>query len=211
MESTSYWILFLTTAFILNITPGPDMIFLVSKTISHGKKAGFATILGLGTGAMVHTLFVSLGISIIIAKSIIVFTLIKYIGAAYLLYLGISTFFYGRITFANIQKSKKEMSFIRSFYQAVIIDISNPKVALFFIAFLPQFYRNNGSTQFSQFMTLGLIIVLIGFIIESIIVMASDKIASVLKTKPIAAKILDNMLGVLFIALGIKLLFEKND
>jgi threonine/homoserine/homoserine lactone efflux protein len=210
MDSASYWIIFLTAALLLNITPGPDIIFLISKTLSHGRKSGFATVLGLGTGAMIHTLFVSLGISVIITKSVMLFTIIKYVGALYLFYLGLRAFFCGGIKFKNEEKKRSQESFFNSFYQAVIIDVTNPKVALFFIAFLPQFYRNNGNSKIVQFLTLGLIIVLIGFAVESLIVVISDRIAGVLKRKPAFAKIMDNLLGTMFIALGVKLLFEKS-
>jgi len=210
MATTSYWILFLTAAILLNIAPGPDMIYLITKTMSKGKVIGFASILGLGTGALIHTLFVALGISAIISTSVVVFKIIKYTGALYLFYLGIKGLFFGGINLNEIEKDKQSESFVRAFFQAVIIDVTNPKVALFFIAFLPQFYLNNGTSKIVQFMMLGIIIVLIGFIVESIIVLLSDKIANILKTKPVIAKVLDKLFGSALIGLGIRLIIQKD-
>ena len=211
MEDPSYWILFLSAAILLNIAPGPDMIYLISKTMSQGKRVGFASILGLGTGALIHTLFVSLGISAIISTSVVVFKIIKYTGAAYLFYLGIKALLSGGLKFKENKKKEGDSSFFKSFSQAVIIDITNPKVALFFIAFLPQFYRNNGTSKIIQFMTLGLIIILIGFIVESIIVLLSDKIAYLLKKKPIVSRVLDKVFGTVLIGLGIRLVVQKEN
>jgi len=210
MENYSFWMLFLSAAILLNIAPGPDMIYLISKTMSQGKRVGFASILGLGTGALIHTLFVSLGISAIISTSVVVFKMIKYTGAAYLFYLGIKALLSGGLKFKENKKKEGKSSFFKSFSQAVIIDITNPKVALFFIAFLPQFYRDNGTSKIAQFMTLGLIIILIGFIVESLIVLLSDKIAHLLKKKPIVSIVLDKVFGTVLIGLGIRLVVQKD-
>ena len=210
MEDPSYWMLFLSAAILLNIAPGPDMLYLISKTLSQGKRVGFASILGFGTGALIHTLFVSLGISAIISTSVVVFKIIKYTGAAYLFYLGIKALLSGGIKFKENEKKEGDNSFLKSFSQAVIIDVTNPKVALFFMAFLPQFYRVNGTSKIIQFMTLGLIIILIGFIVESIIVLLSDKIAHLLKKKPIVSRILDKVFGTVLIGLGIRLVIQKD-
>ena len=210
MEDPSYWMLFLSAAILLNIAPGPDMLYLISKTLSQGKRVGFASILGFGTGALIHTLFVSLGISAIISTSVVAFKIIKYTGAAYLFYLGIKALLSGGIKFKENEKKEGDNSFLKSFSQAVIIDVTNPKVALFFMAFLPQFYRVNGTSKIIQFMTLGLIIILIGFIVESIIVLLSDKIAHLLKKKPIVSRVLDKVFGTVLIGLGIRLIVQKD-
>jgi threonine/homoserine/homoserine lactone efflux protein len=205
----TYWIVFLSAALILNISPGPDMIYLVSQTMSHGKKAGFASVLGLGIGALVHTTFISLGISVIISTSIIAFTIIKTVGAIYLFYLGVKSILFGGIDFTRKDNNGETKPFFRSLVSAVIIDITNPKVAIFFMAFLPQFYRNNGTSRVAQFMMLGFIIVLIGFVIEGLIVYMADRIANILKRKPMIAKMIDKVFGTVLIGLGVKLVLEK--
>ena len=135
MEDPSYWMLFLSAAILLNIAPGPDMLYLISKTMSQEKRVGFASILGLGTGALIYILFVSLGISAIISTSVVVFKIIKYTGAAYLFYLGIKALLSGGLKFKENEKKEGDNSFLKSFSQAVIIDVTNSKVALFFMAF----------------------------------------------------------------------------
>jgi threonine/homoserine/homoserine lactone efflux protein len=186
------------------------MLFLVSRTLSHGKRAGFASMLGFGTGAMIHSLFVSLGISALLAASATAFTVIKYIGAGYLFYLGLQAFFSGGLRFEAVGTVEGSEPFSRSFLQAVVTDVTNPKVAIFFIAFLPQFYRANGTPKMVQFMSLGAIIVLIGFVIESAIVIASGRIAGMLRKKPAVSRVLDRLFGTVMIGLGAKLLFTKN-
>ena len=207
----SYWLVFITAALLLNITPGPDMVYLITQSMSSGKKIGFASVLGLGTGALIHTLFVSLGISAIISTSIVIFRIMKFLGAGYLFYLGIKALFFGEFDFANIKKEEDKKNFFKSYLNAVIIDITNPKVAIFFMAFLPQFYRDNGHSQISQFLFLGIIIILIGFLIESIIVILSEKLSLLLRSKPIISKIIDKLFGTVLISLGLKLVLEEKN
>lgn len=211
MNDFSYWVIFLSAAFLLNISPGPDMLYLISKTMSHGKKTGIVTVFGLGTGAMVHTVFVALGISVIISTSIVAFNILKYIGATYLFYLGIKAIFSGGIKIDKHEKSINNQSGIKTYYQAVLVDVLNPKVAIFFMAFLPQFYRENNLSRIIQFLILGLIIILIGFVVETVIVLASDKISKILRESKYISKILDKILGTVLIGLGIKLAFGKNN
>lgn len=204
-----YWIILLTAALFLNIAPGPDMIFLITQTLSRGKRIGTASMLGFGTGAMIHATFVALGISAIISTSMLAFHIIKYIGAAYLLYLGIKTLVSGGLNISLIESTETTGNdFLKTWLQAIVIDVTNPKVALFFIAFLPQFYREDGGPKVIQFLFLGLIIVLVGFLVESLIIILSDKIASLLMKKPIISKLIDKVFGSVLIGLGLKLVLE---
>ncbi len=205
----SYWAFFIITAVVLNITPGPDMIYLITQSMSSGKRVGFASVLGLGTGALIHTLFVSLGISAVISTSVVVFRVMKIIGAGYLFYLGARALLWGGLDLSGVGNKKEDGSFFKSFINAVVIDVTNPKVAVFFMAFLPQFYRDNGSSRISQFMFLGIVIVLIGFIVESLIVLLSERIAVVLRRKPIVSGIIDKLFGSVLIGLGVKLVLEE--
>ncbi len=206
----SYWFSFIFTAAILNITPGPDMIYLVSQSISCGKKAGFASVLGFGTGALIHSLLVALGITAILTTSVIIFQIVKLCGASYLIFQGIKTFFQKKsIVRSSLSVKKKKSSFLKSYFNAAIVDLTNPKVAIFFMALLPQFYRENGISKLFQFMSLGLIIVIIAFIIEGIIVILSEKIAVVFSEKTVISKFMDKLFGSVLIFLGVKVLFQK--
>jgi threonine/homoserine/homoserine lactone efflux protein len=133
-----FWV-FAFASLMLNITPGNDMLYVASRSAGQGIRAGIISALGIMTGCLVHILAAVVGISAIIARSATAFDIIKYVGAAYLIYLGVKSIF-----------NKKESSFLRGeklqplsnlkiFTQGVITNVLNPKVALFFLAFLPQF------------------------------------------------------------------------
>jgi threonine/homoserine/homoserine lactone efflux protein len=207
---SSYWFSFFLTAVILNITPGPDMIYLVSQSISCGKKVGFASILGFGTGALIHSLLVALGISAILTTSMVAFQIIKIAGAGYLMYQGIKTLVQTNVTIQiPACREEKKSSYIHSYFNAALVDLTNPKVAIFFMALLPQFYRPNGVSKVLQFMSLGLIIVVTAFFIEGTIVILSDKIAYIFREKKTVSKVLDKVFGSVLILLGVRLLFQK--
>ena len=130
---------FLLSGILLNLTPGNDTIFILTKSIGQGKKAGIISALGIATGSVVHTTLAAFGLSLIIAKSLVLFSIIKYAGAAYLVYLGFKmlTDKYGLSdTDVLIHKS---VNYQKIYREAIFTNILNPKVALFFIAFLPQF------------------------------------------------------------------------
>ncbi|MGZ5190446.1 MAG: LysE family translocator, partial [Flavisolibacter sp.] len=136
----NFWV-FALTGLLLNLTPGNDMIYVIARSSGQGIKAGVISALGIGAGCIVHILAAVIGLSAIIAQSAIAFDIIKYAGAAYLIYLGIKSL---------LSKKKKltinkleEISYTKIFWQGVITNVLNPKVALFFLAFLPQFIDIN--------------------------------------------------------------------
>ena len=133
------FIAFFTATILFVLTPGMETIFLINKSISQGRKSGVYTAFGLNTGALVHTLFGALGLSIIVAKSAIFFALIKYLGAAYLIYLGVMKVLSKKDLIGNDVEEQKKNSAKNDFKSGFITNILNPKVALFFIAFFPQF------------------------------------------------------------------------
>ncbi len=206
----SYWIVFLSAALLLNLAPGPDMLFLVTQTLSRGKRIGLASMLGFGTGALMHATFVALGVSALLATSAMIFKMVKWAGAAYLFYLGISSIVSGRLDVSLDEPKQGGGSFVKTYLQAVAVDLTNPKVALFFVAFLPQFYRDDGGSKLGQFLLLGLIIVIIGFLVEGLIIVLSDRIARLLKADPRIASVIDKAFGAVLVALGLRLVLEKN-
>jgi len=129
--------IFLAATLALNITPGPDMLYVIARGVGQGRAAGIVSALGIGGGTFVHTFVVALGLSTLLASVPIVFDLVRYAGAAYLLYLGLrSLLVKGE---SNADKQVPHESLWRIFRQGVITNVLNPKVALFFLAFLPQF------------------------------------------------------------------------
>ena len=129
---------YLLAAIVLNLTPGNDTIFILGRSIASGRKAGAVAALGIATGSVIHTLLAAFGISLIIARSLLLFTVVKYIGAAYLIFIGIRMLL-TRVSPELGQSPQAAISFLQIYRDAVLTNVMNPKVALFFIAFLPQF------------------------------------------------------------------------
>ena len=137
---------FLLAGILLNLTPGNDTIYILSRTIAQGRKAGIMSVLGIATGSLVHTLFAAVGLSVIIAQSPVLFNIIKYAGAAYLFYIGIRMIL-SKSSVINLQKPEKQ-KYNKIYLQAVLTNVLNPKVALFFISFLPQFIDPSYSNHY---------------------------------------------------------------
>ncbi|WP_367616239.1 LysE family translocator [Pseudomonas tehranensis] len=142
MDNDAFWLVFLFSALLLNISAGPDLLYILSRTISSGKKVGIASALGVCSGAFVHVVLAACGVSALIAASENAFDALKYAGAAYLLYLGVRSFV-PSTGFAQDQDNAqvKQYGVWRAYKQGILIDVFNPKVALFFLAFLPQFVQ----------------------------------------------------------------------
>jgi len=131
---------FSIAALLLLLIPGPGILYLLARSISQGRKAGFISSLGLSTGSLVHVIFTTLGISALLATSAAAFNLLKLIGSVYLIYLGIQTIL--SKTPDEGVAAIKPVPFLRLFIDGVMVSVFNPKIAIFFIAFLPQFYKS---------------------------------------------------------------------
>jgi len=200
----NFWFTFIGIAMVLNAAPGPDVLYIITKTISGGKKIGFASSWGVCTGALFHVFLAAVGLSAILLTSAVAFMIVKYIGVIYLLYLAYQSFKSSGTRF-DIKSKKIDDTFWKVFRQGVLIDILNPKVAIFFMAFLPQFIREGyGSIPF-QFIYLGVVIILIAIVIEGIYVLFASKISSKLRKNKKYGIWLDRVVGTMFIGLGVKL------
>ena len=205
MIDLTFWLPFLLASIALNIAPGPDLLYILTKTIRHGKKVGFASAVGVCTGALFHVFIASLGLSAILVSSSLAFSLVKYIGAAYLLYLAFQAFRSSGYDFQIDVLTEKPESVFQAFKQGVLIDILNPKVAIFFMAFLPQFLREDAGSVSVQLFYLGLIVIVVAIIVEVLYVLATDKISAKLRSSKRFSICLDRTVGVVFAGLGIKL------
>jgi len=174
---------FLSASIILTIMPGPDNIFVLTESITKGKKTGIAISFGLATGVLVHTIAAATGLSIIIQKSAIAFSVIKYIGAGYLFYLA---FIALKDKKSLIDLKTKTPNADKNFFQLMrkgfFMNVLNPKVALFFLAFLPQFINLNGFKVEYQMIILGLIFMLQTIIIFCILAILTGKLATVINS-----------------------------
>ena len=199
-----HWTTFATAAVLLNLSPGPDMAFILGQTASNGRKGGFAALFGIWTGAFIHVVMAAVGLSAILATSALAFSVVKWIGAAYLLYLGVQALLSKDASFLSNGKSpEKRMSSI--YKQGVLVASLNPKVAIFFLAFLPQFVVDGAGPHSAQLFVNGTLIIAVAAFIEPPLILAGAKLISRLKDNRKVGLWLDRGLGALFVSLGIKL------
>jgi threonine/homoserine/homoserine lactone efflux protein len=203
----SYWIPFLIAAFLINISPGTEFVFVVSQTISSGKKDGFLSALGAGTGSIVHVLMVAFGLAYILSKSLIVFNIIKILGAAYLIYLGIRAIISKNM---QIDIEKKEIVNINSknisYFRGILVGLLNPSSIIFFMSFLPQFVKTDVGGYFFQIIMLGFITIFMGIIINVFVIFMINYVRNVLLKSNIVLNIINKIMGSVLIFLGIRFL-----
>ena len=172
---------FILAVSILAISPGPDNIFVLMQSVLHGKKYGLATIIGLMTGCIVHTIFVAVGISTIIKENNTIFLVIKILGAVYLLYLAYKVITGGSEISISTEKIDKKTPF-QLFKIGFIMNVLNPKVTLFFLALFPGFLFSEILPISLQFYTLGALFILVSFVVFSLIAILGGTISEKIKT-----------------------------
>ncbi|WP_435105150.1 LysE family translocator [Arhodomonas sp. AD133] len=205
-----YWLAFVFAAFLINISPGPDLIYILSRTTAHGMKVGIASSLGVATGALVHVLAAALGISAILMASATAFMLVKYAGAAYLIYLGIQALrSAGTRVAVPARGEAHRVGVFEAFRQGVLIDVLNPKVAVFFMAFLPQFVRADAGPVPMQLLLLGVAVIAVGIVVELTFVALVARVTRLVRDNPALARWLDRVLGSVMIALGARLALSR--
>lgn len=200
--------LFLITVLIICITPGIDMMFILNRSISQGRDAGIYSALGVSVGAVVHTILSGLGLSVILQTSVVLFTIIKVVGAVYLIYLG-TQMFISKQSSISIKKTVHQ-SRRKLFVQGVITNVTNPKVALFFISFIPQFISVDNQYGPIPFLILGSIFAVMGAITSFIIAIFSSSLTTKLRDNIVAEKIINKISGAVFVILGISLFGTKS-
>lgn len=179
--------LFLITVLIICITPGINMMFILNRSISQGRDAGIYSALGVSVGAVVHTVLSGLGLSVILQTSVVLFTIIKIVGAVYLIYLGIQMFISKQSSISikkTVYQSRRKL-----FVQGVITNVTNPKVALFFISFIPQFISVDNQYGPIPFLILGSIFAVMGAITSFIIAIFSSSLTTKLRDNIVAEKL----------------------
>ena len=207
---------FVLAAILLNLTPGSDSMYIITRSISQGQTAGFYSVLGIISGILIHTLLAALGLSVLLANSPTAFMIVKYIGASYLCYLGVKMLMSKQqpLIGASLQEngkpsSAKTLDYWQIYKQGMLTNTFNPKVALFFLAFFPQFIDPNYAHSTLSFLLLGLTFAATGFIWCLCLALLASKFSENLRKKPSIEAILNKISGVVFIGLGIKLLTEK--
>ncbi|EFI68306.1 hypothetical protein BFZC1_12868 [Lysinibacillus fusiformis ZC1] len=198
---------FLGAAMILTIMPGPDNLFVLAQSITQDKKAGIATSLGLCTGLLVHISAAVLGISAIIYQSTIIFTIVKFAGAAYLLYLAWQSFRAKGDPFTLQQQNTQ--AYIELYKKGILMNILNPKVSLFFLALLPQSVNPSQGHVAFQMLILGIVFLIQALVLFSLFSIFAGKVRQVIIGKPAIAKRLNTVQGILFTFIGIQIAISK--
>ncbi|MBN9380780.1 MAG: LysE family translocator [Chitinophagaceae bacterium] len=207
--SGHFWVFALATL-IMNLTPGNDVIYVISRSAGQGVKAGIISALGIMAGCLVHITAAAVGLSAIIAASATAFDVIKYVGAAYLIYLGIRALF-NRKASISIKDHMPGLSYRKVFWQGVITNALNPKVALFFLAFIPQFIDVGAAHPRGQALFLGVWFNISGTVVNILYALLFGRIGKWLSGNPGFVRIQEKVTGLVLIILGIKvaLTFQK--
>jgi threonine/homoserine/homoserine lactone efflux protein len=207
-----YW-LFLAAGVLLNLTPGQDTMFIVGRALSGGTRAGVAAAFGICTGSVGHTIAAALGLSLILATSALAFTVVKLLGAAYLVYLGVRLLLSkpaGQGVVAPGAAAYGTAVTARAvFLQGVLTNLLNPKVALFFLAFLPQFIDTASGARVPAFLALGATFITTGLAWCLVLALAAGRLQAFFLRNPDARTLLDRAVGALFIALGARLAWMR--
>lgn len=201
--------LFVTSCIVLNITPGPDTFYILGRGMAQGRSAGVASALGIGTGALVHTFAAAFGLSALLAASASAFLFVKLAGALYLVYLGARMLFTRAATSTAIPARFDSTGFMAVYRQGLLTNVLNPKVALFYLAFMPQFIDAASPEKFAAFMVLGLTFVTTGTLWCLLLAWLSALLGGKLRDSPKFSTILNRTAGALFVALGVRLAVSK--
>ncbi len=188
--------------------PGPATLLTVARATTSGTRVGIATGAGITAGDIFHTLLAVVGISAIIATSAILFSIIKYLGAAYLIYLGIKAIIEKAPTFLG-GKGQMPITAPQAFRQAILAEMLNPKTALFFLAFLPQFVKPENGSVVAQLSTLGVVFALIGFFSTIVFAVSAGVLGNFLRRNPKVLKWQGKVVGSIYCALGLRVALQE--
>jgi threonine/homoserine/homoserine lactone efflux protein len=209
IPETGTLITYSIACFVLFVTPGPDMSLFLSQTISGGRRAGIASIIGAAVGCLIHTILATVGLSALIAASPVAFTLIKIIGALYLGWLAIGAIRNGSAL--NIEsQTRSDTSLARTFWLGVMINLSNPKVVLFFVTFLPQFVSVDDPNVAGKLAFLGLYFVVFTIPLAALMILGAEQVIENLKQNPRIMRAVDYIFAGVFGVFAIKILTTEN-
>ncbi|RMG97902.1 MAG: LysE family translocator [Chloroflexi bacterium] len=199
-----HWTTFLSATALLNIAPGPDMAFILGQTARMGRRGGFAAMFGIWTGTFLHIVLASVGVSIILATSAVAFAIVKWAGVLYLVSLGIQALFLHGGSF-NALDGVEERTMRAIYGQGAFVSALNPKVAIFFLAFLPQFVVDGAGPVGAQLFLHGILVIMVAALIEPPLVFAGSRLAAALRNDERVGLWLDRGLGIMLIILGVVL------
>src|SRR5437660_10541743 len=200
--------LFLAEGILLNLTPGPDTVYILGRSIAQGREAAVASALGISLGSIFHTGAAALGLSAILATSALAFGTVKLIGGAYLIFLGIKMIL-DRRKQLRLPSNFRRRTTLAAFRQGILTNILNPKVALFFLAFIPQFIDPGSNAKIAAFISLGLTFVTTGTMWCLVLAWFASEFSKRLRTNETISQWLNRTAGALFVFLGVRLATVK--
>ncbi|MEX3808920.1 LysE family translocator [Paraburkholderia sp. BR13439] len=199
---------FIVAVFLLNITPGPDTAYIVGRSVAQGRGAGLMSALGISAGCCIHSLACAFGLTALLAASATAFTIVKFVGAIYLIYLGVRLIFTKPAAGAPVgdaRASSTPRSLRQLFLQGFWTNVLNPKVVLFFVSFFPQFVATGSEHKTFAFLALGAVFVLMSMVWNSFVAWIAGSVTQRFSGKPTVKRWLDRSVGSAFVGLGIKL------
>jgi threonine/homoserine/homoserine lactone efflux protein len=204
--SHSSLLLFVTGGAVLLMIPGPAVMYVVSRSIGHGRAAGLVSVMGIVVGTLLHVAAATLGLSALLASSALAFQFVKYLGAAYLIYLGIRTLRRDESQLMEAANGERRLGHI--FAQGVLVNLLNPKTALFFLAFLPQFVDPSLGHPTVQIFQLGVLFALMGWCSDSVWALLAGTVAEHFRANARLRRAQRNVSGGALIALGLASAFS---
>jgi threonine/homoserine/homoserine lactone efflux protein len=202
-----FWV-FLTAGVLLNVTPGQDTLYIVGRSIAHGRKAGIASALGVCTGGLVHATAAAFGLSAVLATSASAFAVVKWVGAAYLIFLGLRMIA-NRGSVLRSSGQPAAAATWAAYRQGILTNVTNPKVAIFFLAFLPQFIEPTAQGKVIALLLLGVTFNTTGLLWCMTLALAATPIRAFLLRESRIGKLLPRFTGALFVLFGIRLAASK--
>jgi threonine/homoserine/homoserine lactone efflux protein len=203
-----HYVVFLSAGILLNLAPGPDTFYILARSGAEGRAVGVASALGIAGGSIVHTVAAAFGLSVLLATSAIAFDVVRYAGAAYLVYLGVRMLAQ-RVSVSAPEANTRGRRARAAFRQGMLTNVLNPKVALFFLAFLPQFIVTGAAHAKLGFLVLGLSFVGTGLVWCLVLAFAGARIGAWLRTRTGFGAWLDRACGAVFVALGVRLALQQ--
>src|SRR5438270_2011341 len=200
--------LFMLAALALNLTPGPDMMYVTARSVSDGRRAGIVAALGIGAGTLVHVAALALGLAVLLAAVPLAYDALRIAGAVYLVVIGVQLLLRPRRAAAAAALPPSSLSTV--FAQAVLTNVLNPKVALFFLAFLPQFVDPSAGPAAAQIVVLGLLFDVQGTMVNVAVALLASGTTRRLRANAGAVSLLQRLTGAIFVALGARLAVAAN-
>ncbi len=208
MHGVENYVGFLIAGLLLNITPGADTIYILTRSITQGKKAGLYSVLGIASGTVFHILFAAFGLSILLMKSVMLFTFVKWCGAGYLIYLGLKMLLDKSKLIDAKDNNFKKLNLLKIYKQGFWTNLLNPKVGIFFLSLLPQFIAPDFVDNAIPFLILGGTFICTGTLWCLFLVFSASFMTKTLRKNDYVGEILKKISGIVFVSLGLQLLLK---